>query len=421
MNAKELLTKAKVILQAEHPFFSYLLFYCKFHPIPKGEKKGKFNLPVETIAIDKHLNVYYNEDFVEQNAEYIKGLLVHEIMHVVLKHHPRFEDFKDDEHQKHQMLANVSMDAVINLSLFKMAIRLPSDVIKPDKQDGYLHKLGNDALNPKVKVDGSSWEEVYMELKKQMKEAPQGYQGDMVAGSDEGEDKDKKEGESPDTENGQLSESQVDEIIQEATNYSKLQGKLPAELERLLDEVYNTTTPWQKILKQNMQSFIPYDFNYKRPNRRAYGMGTFMPQQNKRPSVKIYAAIDTSGSVSQEEMNYFISELYTICKQFMILELTVMFCDAEVHQTVTIKDEKDINLLKPSGYGGTDFKPVFTKLNKEFKAGSQDILVYFTDGWGSFPNKKPKYQTIWMTTDAKAENYPFGSVIKCNMPTKTEF
>ena len=326
-------------------------------------------------------------------------------MHVVLKHHPRFEDFKDDKHEKNRMMANIAMDAVINHSMQKMAIQLPKDVIMPDKSTGMLEKIGDKIFNPKIKVEGETWENVYMQIKKQAKETPGGYSGDLVATD---KDKDGKESTG-------LTPEEVDDIIQDATNYSKLQGKLPAELQRILDEVYNTATPWQKILKQNMQSFIPFDYNYKKPNRRCYGLGTFLPQQNKRPSVKIYLAIDTSGSVSQEEMTYYMSEVYTICKQFRILEMTVMFCDAQIHQITKIACPKDIEKLAPSGYGGTDFIPVFEKM-KEFRVTPQDILIYATDGYGTFPQMKPGFQTIWLSTQAEAEHYPFGTVIKAKMP-----
>jgi len=415
MNHEELLTKAKVILQAEHPFFSYLLFYCKFHPTGKDTKVGIHEMKVDTMAVDKYMNVYYNPEWVEQNAKFIKGVLVHEIMHVVLKHHPRFEEFKDEQHHKNRLVANIAMDAVINHSLLGMGIDLPNDTIMPDMNTGMLENIGQ-KLDPPIKVDKATWEEVYMELKKQLKENPSNPMQDMVATDGKG-NKDTD----PNPNGTGLSPDKVDEMVRDATNYAKLQGKLPGQIERMLDEVYNTTTPWQKILRENMQSFIPFDFNYKMPNRRSYSVGTFMPRQKRKPSVKVYVAVDTSASMSPEEITYAISEVYSICKQFMLTEIKVMFCDADVHEVIDVKSTNDIPNLKAVGGGGTDFRPIFKKMKEDFKAGSTDMLLIFSDGYGEFPNKKPSFDTIWLTTEAPEDHYPWGKVIKCNMPKKTEF
>ena len=62
------------------------------------------------------------------------------------------------------------------------------------------------------------------------------------------------------------------------------------------------------------------------------------------------------------------------------------------------------------GGGGTDFRPVFDKIKKEFN-NQIDCLVFFTDGYGDFPAHQPPYQVYWVTENPKSVDWPFGKVI----------
>ncbi len=54
------------------------------------------------------------------------------------------------------------------------------------------------------------------------------------------------------------------------------------------------------------------------------------------------------------------------------------------------------------GLGGTDFRPVFELVDRLIEAGEfSDLrgLIYFTDGYGTFPAHKPSYQTAFVFLD----------------------
>jgi len=118
-------------------------------------------------------------------------------------------------------------------------------------------------------------------------------------------------------------------------------------------------------------------------------------------------AIDTSGSVSGKTVQCFVQKTYNILKQqenfFSKINLHIIQCDAEIQKDVKItsQDEFDayIKGMRLFGFGGTDFRPVFDYVdelvrNKEFV--NLKGLIYFTDGFGTFPQRKPDYQTAFV-------------------------
>ena len=118
-------------------------------------------------------------------------------------------------------------------------------------------------------------------------------------------------------------------------------------------------------------------------------------------------AIDTSGSVVGEQVQAFVRKTYNILKStesfFSKINLHIVQCDADIqeHIKITTQDEFDeyLKVMQIKGLGGTDFRPVFEKVdelikNKEFR--NLKGLIYFTDGYGIFPERKPDYDTAFV-------------------------
>lgn len=126
-------------------------------------------------------------------------------------------------------------------------------------------------------------------------------------------------------------------------------------------------------------------------------------------------AIDTSGSTSGELVQKFVQKTYNILKQtesfFTKINLHIIQCDAEIQEDKRISCQDDfdayIKTMKILGQGGTDFRPVFRyveqlKRNKEFT--NLKGLIYFTDGDGVFPSKKPDYEVAFVFVDDYENN-----------------
>lgn len=121
-------------------------------------------------------------------------------------------------------------------------------------------------------------------------------------------------------------------------------------------------------------------------------------------------AIDTSGSTSGELVQKFVQKTYNILKStesfFTKINLHIIQCDATIQENVRITCQKEfdeyLKTMKIHGLGGTDFRPVFEyveqlRRNQEFT--NLKGLIYFTDGYGDFPTKKPDYETAFVFVD----------------------
>ena len=127
-------------------------------------------------------------------------------------------------------------------------------------------------------------------------------------------------------------------------------------------------------------------------------------------------AIDTSGSVSGDLVQKFIQKTYNILQStesfFSKINVHIIQCDAQIQEDAKITCREDfdryLNNMKLHGLGGTDFRPVFEYVDglrekKEFQ--NLKGLIYFTDGYGTFPAKKPPYETAFVFIDDGMNNY----------------
>jgi len=121
-------------------------------------------------------------------------------------------------------------------------------------------------------------------------------------------------------------------------------------------------------------------------------------------------AIDTSGSTSGELVQKFVTKTYNILKQqdsfSAKTNLHIIQCDVAVQEDRKITCQEDfddyIKTMQIHGMGGTDFRPVFSYVDeliakKEFS--NLKGLIYFTDGLGTFPERKPDYDTAFLFLD----------------------
>lgn len=121
-------------------------------------------------------------------------------------------------------------------------------------------------------------------------------------------------------------------------------------------------------------------------------------------------AIDTSGSTSGDLVQTFLQKTYNILKStesfFSKINLHVIQCDAEIQEDAKITSQEEfdkyIKSMKIHGLGGTDFRPVFDyvrRLQESKEFINLKGLIYFTDGFGTFPQQKPGYETAFVFID----------------------
>lgn len=133
------------------------------------------------------------------------------------------------------------------------------------------------------------------------------------------------------------------------------------------------------------------------------------PQEFKevRRVEEFVIAIDTSQSTSGELVQAFLSETYGILKEsenfFRKVKIHILQCDTQVQSDVRITNADELQEymehFELKGGGGTDFRPVFTYVERLRRSGQlRELkgLLYFTDGLGEFPRKRPDYETAFL-------------------------
>ncbi len=118
-------------------------------------------------------------------------------------------------------------------------------------------------------------------------------------------------------------------------------------------------------------------------------------------------AVDTSDSTSGELIRSFLRETADILTFhdgfFSDSRIHVIQCDNEVRSDTMLEGTQDmeqfLEQFQVAGGGGTDFRPVFSYVNDLIQKGQfQNLcgLLYFTDGKGIYPKKRPDYKTAFL-------------------------
>ena len=118
-------------------------------------------------------------------------------------------------------------------------------------------------------------------------------------------------------------------------------------------------------------------------------------------------AIDTSGSCQGKTVERFLRKTYSILKSsesyFARVNIHIIQCDSKIQKDVKVTTqeefEKYMEDVELSGFGGTDFRPVFEYVDGMIRRHEfQNLkgLIYFTDGHGTFPERMPDYETAFV-------------------------
>lgn len=190
-------------------------------------------------------------------------------------------------------------------------------------------------------------------------------------------------------------------------------GNLLQNLQAVTREKYDYSAFLKKFSVMGEQMKInddEFDYNFYTYGLNLYGnMPLVEPLEYKEVKrIKEFViAIDTSGSVQGNLVQKFMQKTFNIMKSeetfFTKINLHIIQCDAEIQEAVkiTCQEEFDDYLknMKFHGFGGTDFRPVFSyveELRQQKEFHNLKGLIYFTDGYGTFPAKKPDYEAAFV-------------------------
>ena len=367
-------TKARSQLILKSPFFGTLALRLK--PIPDES--------VGTAATNGEYIKYNPKWFLKLRDLERVGLIAHEVMHVALMHMLR-------RNERDAQKWNIAADYVINLALQKSKFILPHTELLDDQ------------------YDGMSTEEVYALLPDDIGDGD--GPGDIILLS--GDDPGGCGGviDHPSVSDGSASgkfETEIEVAVQQAAEAAKAMGKLPGHLQELIEKALAPKVDWKMTLARFLRANNKSDFTWIRPNRRFIASGKYLPSLHTPCLEEIAVAVDTSGSISNEELEQFTGEVTSILHDTNPERIHFLQCDTEVRVDEEYTRENLPLKVTYEGRGGTCFSPVIDHINEKHPGVS--ALVYLTDLESNDFGDQPHYPVLWVSTSL--EEAPYGEIIK---------
>jgi predicted metal-dependent peptidase len=190
---------------------------------------------------------------------------------------------------------------------------------------------------------------------------------------------------------------------------TRAQGRMPAGVSLGMEYSQRVRVPWYKELEIYLQDMIPYDYSPHRFRRVKSKGGSYYMPRLASPMLKLAVVYDTSGSISRQQMNRMLTEVWGIVRSFDNYELMIIACDAAVHGVWYLRPGDELPKAVGGG-GGTDFRPAFKRVEED--DFQPDCLVFFTDTWGTFPNEEPPYPVVWGVVGVTDYDLPWGKALE---------
>jgi predicted metal-dependent peptidase len=339
----------------------------------------------DSVATDAKY-IYYNTDYVANlNLSQLQFVLAHEALHCALSH------FARREHRNKQRW-DLACDHAINPLLYDDGLAVPPGVWIENS------------------FRGMTAEEIYPFIQDNQEDDKQEQNSfdQHVYDSQQGQDKTNSNQPPPlsDSEKQQL-DIQWRQRLAGAAQQALQAGKLSADMARLVDHLLQPNLPWRALLAHYMSLTARDDYTYYRPSRRE---GNAIFPSLRSAQLEVIVAIDTSGSVGEDEINQFLSEINNLKGQLRA-KITLLACDVQLTSVWQFEPWEEFKLPHSIiGGGGTDFRPVFAYLAEQ--DWQTDLLIYFTDAKGNFPSMAPDYPVLWLVKGKQP--VPWGQRIQLN-------
>ena len=375
MNAIERkISQAKAKLLVDYPYFGTLA--------SKVELVQNENL--ESFKSDGKVLEYREEylDALELNE--LAFIFANAAMHKSLAHENR-------KNGRSGWLWQMATDMAINDMLVENGLSLPY------------------GAQYRVRFKGMYAEEIYAELKSDMIRE----EDNLEYEADDADDVESKENEKS-KEKPQTKEELQEEILQEQLAAEEAisllesefkKGEAPAFIDRFFKLDFFGKIDWRDELKAALDRYFKDDYLLIPPNKKFISQGIYLPSTTSQ-TFRLVIAVDSSGSVEEELLSEFLSEVNFLMSMVSHYQIELIVCDEKIHSHRTFYSGETLD-LKIKGGSGTSFRPVFEFVKREFD--DVKLLLYFTDLKGKFPFEEPSYSVKWISP--KTEDIPFGEII----------
>ncbi|GAA3611025.1 VWA-like domain-containing protein [Kineosporia mesophila] len=397
MDHQKLLAGRLLAAQA-HPYLAGALFALTIVPDRR----------LFTMAVDRYWRCYVSPSFVEAcDVGELAGAWIHEVGHLLREHHARGDDLWErsraghgscdpsvayarslaggswldaDQPGRERLRMNIAMDCEINDDEQKTpgpgGIRLPAGSLVPIQFglpegrpfESYLREL------PATVVNGYlAWLDCGS--------GAHGGDAPWDLGPDDGHP---------------LGAAEAEVIrIRTAEQIKRGRGRTPGRWSRWADEVGRPKQDWHRILGAAVRARLGSgggsgDHTFNRPGRRSAALGgrVVLPALT-RPAPEVAVVIDTSGSVSDDELGCALAETAGIISAAGGRRVTVYSCDSAVQTAQQVASARQITL---AGGGGTDLRQGIRRALASRPV--PDVMVILTDGHTGWPESAPQVPVV---------------------------
>ena len=376
------------LLLEKYPYYAHVL--ARLQPL-HDPSIGTIGVSAGGTRFYLHINL----DFVAEHHDKLLGLMLHEAHHIVLGHltHPRFRDVA------HPDLMEVAMEVSANEYV---AEPLPGRPIR-------LEDLAALDFRPRQSTMERYHRLTAARLAGKLPPTIEFETVDThhVSGVGLGS------ATSPPPGDHSTLRGLVEEAVREAREHAPrrhlpqglLAGQKPGDVLERLDEPLppETYMDWRAALQRFVACVRAPVHTYARPSRRFPDLAGVVPGRMWYPSNSgrptLLAAIDTSGSMSATELSEIAAHLRVL---HGLAKITIAECDAHIQRVYRFEGRLD----SVAGGGGTDFRPIF---EPAFLVDHEpDGVIYFSDGWGPYPQDEPRMRTLWVLTKPWQFDCPWG-------------
>ena len=428
------LSAARTRLILERPFLGALVMHLPLQPVDAKT--------CDSVATDARA-LYYHPAYIERlSLAQTQFVLAHEALHCALGHFAR---------RSHRVLQrwNIACDHAVNLLLLGEGLRPPPNILANDEYSG----LSAEEIYPLIPEDSSeqtldkhlfdqtendSGQHDNDQTRQESVDSADDHQGEGDEQPEEGDGEQTRDTPRPSaggdgSDPGQpqprakpsphggpgmddMTPTQREELAQQwrghlasAAQQARMAGRLGESWLRLVDELIAPRLPWRMLLARYLMNSAREDYSFQRVSRRE-GAALLPSLYSRR--IQLIAVLDTSGSITDTEMHEFAAEIDALKSQ-VNAQVTLHACDERLAETGPWRFEPWESVTLPDGFaggGGTDFRPLF-----EWVAIEQlrpNLLVYFTDAEGEFPEYAPDYPVLWLVK-GKAP-VPWGERVQLN-------
>jgi predicted metal-dependent peptidase len=376
------------------PFYGHLISKMR---ISKTDK-----IPTAGVSITDKINLVYNEDWIEglDLIDVVK-VLKHECGHILQEHIVRAAQIGVTSQELHKRF-NLATDVTINVNDLVPTVEKIGGVTVKSLND-MMQKLIDEA-NAKdgakrvftPMVDGQIAEYYYNRVNQFAEEnsdiLPQSGMGETIDDHSTWEDSQGNE-----EMQKEVSKQAVNDAVKSAGGV----GSLPSDIAAMVNEMNKSQVNWKQQLRQFYVNTLKSSkiATRKRRNRR---YGILQPGSKKKPEVHLGLCVDTSGSVSDEELAMFWGEMQAI--HSCGVKITVIEADCIVQNIYEFEANKTPSF---KGRGGTAYNPAIQKA-VELKV---DGIIYCGDFDSADTPENPNKPFLWVGVRNSPPPATFGKTI----------